>query len=144
MPLHKRYAQQLGRTESNSCVVPIDGMDCLYALSLTNTVFSRYGDPNPVDFTSTIDNGLITGDLKCITKAQIKKSFSEDTIPGVLVTLRTGVEEERSYEFCVSGADIADHVRSDKKTDLINAALDKIVAQVTRRIEEALSYTVFR
>lgn len=44
----------------------------------------------------------------------------------------------------VSGADIADHVRSDKKTDLINAALDKIVAQVTQRIEDALSYTVFR
>lgn len=144
MPLHKRYAQQLGRTESKSCVVPIDGMDCLYALSLTNTVFSRTGDPNPVDFTSTIDNGLITGDLKCITKAQIKKPFSEDTIPGVVVTLRTGVEEERSYEFYVNGADIADHVRSDKKPELINAALDKIVAQVTKRIEDALSYTVFR
>ena len=144
MPLHKRGAQQLGRTESKSCVVPIDGMDCLYALSLTNTVFARYGDPNPVDFTSTIDNGSVTGDLKCITKTQITKPFSDDSVPGVIVTLRTGAEEERSYEFYVRGADIADHVRSDKKPELINAALDKIVAQTTQRIEDALSYTVFR
>lgn len=144
MPLHKRYSQQLGRTESKSCVVPIDGMDCLYALSLTNTVFSRYGEPNPVDFTSTIDNGLITGDLKCITKAQVKKPFSESTLPGVIVALCAGVEEESSCEFYVSEADIADHVRSDKKPELINAALEKIVAQVTQRIEDALSYTVLR
>lgn len=134
MPLHKRFAKQLDKHDYKSDIVHVEGVDNIYDLTLVNEVTSRTGRPQAVAFSELIEQGLATGDLKEVVHRGDK----------LIATLRSGINEEKEYEFRVGIVNMADHIKGTAQSvSCVGKALDKIAADIKQRIQTAQSYQVY-